>query len=151
MCPEIDTLRRSVRLRKLGSLSRDIVRQTQGASQQFGDVQHSRDIGRAEKGLHRAQPTSEDRMLVKKLLQPMPQPELTLEGDSTDGEELFPDSGSGGSNQLPTSAVPSCFPEDIAISEELLMMYGEKPTEDKSRTEDQNTTRQKNTLFGYVS
>ena len=65
----------------------------------------------------------EDQMLVKNLLQPMPQPELTPQGDTTDEEELFQTQDPSGSNQLLTSAVPSSVPDDIAISEELLMMH----------------------------
>ena len=81
----------------------------------------------------------------------MPQPELTPEGYSTDEEEVFQTPGPSGSNQLPTSAVPSSVLDDIAtISEELLMMYGTKRhKEHKSRSEDQNTKRQKKTLFSY--
>ena len=77
------------------------------------------------------------------LLQSMPQPELTPQGDSTDEEELFQTQDPSSSNQLPASAVPSSVPDDIAISEELLMMYGTKRRrEDKSRIEDRNTKRQ---------
>ncbi|XP_068728633.1 trichohyalin-like [Montipora capricornis] len=61
----------------------------------------------------------EDQMLVKNLLQPMPQPEVTPKGDSTDEEERFQTQDPSGSNQLPASAVPSSVPDDIAISEEV--------------------------------
>ena len=77
-----------------------------------------------------------DQMLVKNLLQPMPQPELTPQGDSTDKEELFQTQDPSGSNQLLASAVPSSVPDDIAISEELWMMHGTKRRrEDQSRIE----------------
>ena len=90
----------------------------------------------------------EDQMLVKNLLRPMPQPELTLQGDSTDQEELFQTQDPSGSNQLLASAVPSSVPDDIAISEELLMMYGTtRHREDKSRIEDRNTKKQNTTLY----
>ena len=92
----------------------------------------------------------EDQMLVKNLLQPMPQPELTPQGDSTDEEELFQTQDPSGSNQLLASAVPSSVPDDIAISEELLMMHGTKRRrEDQSRIEDRNTKRQNTTLLSY--
>ena len=92
----------------------------------------------------------EDQMLVKNLLQPMPQPELTPQGDSTDKEELFQTQDPSGSNQLLASAVPSSVPDDIAISMELWMMHGTKRRrEDQSRIEYRNTRRQNTTLLSY--
>ena len=92
----------------------------------------------------------EDQMLVKNLLQPIPQPELTPQGDSTDEEELFQTQDPSGSKQLLASAVPSSVPDDIAISEELLMIHGTKRRrEDQSRIEDRNTKKQNATLLSY--
>ena len=89
-------------------------------------------------------------MLVKNLLQPTPQPKLTPQGNSTDEEELFQTQDPSGSNQLLASTVPSSVPDDIAISEELLMMHGTKRRrEDQSRIEDRNTKRQNTTLLSY--
>ena len=95
-------------------------------------------------------PRKEDQMLVKNLLQPMPQPELTPQGDSTDEEELFQTQDPSGSNQLLAGSVPSSVPDDIAISEELLMMHGTKRRRgDQSRIEDRNTKTQNTTLLSY--